>query len=90
MQVGNVFACRSSQESIFQLGIFTNKLVIIGIVVEVLLSAFIIYHPFGNKIFGTAPVGLDVWLILIPFSIALLAAEELRKVYVRKKAGLRA
>jgi sodium/potassium-transporting ATPase subunit alpha len=85
MQVGNVFACRSSQESIFQLGIFTNKLVIIGIVVEVLLSAFIIYHPFGNKIFGTAPVGPDVWLILIPFSIALLAAEEIRKFYVRKR-----
>jgi sodium/potassium-transporting ATPase subunit alpha len=84
MQVGNVFACRSSQESIFQLGIFTNKLVIIGIVVEVLLSAFIIYHPFGNKIFGTAPVGPDVWLILMPFSIALLAAEEMRKVYARK------
>jgi sodium/potassium-transporting ATPase subunit alpha len=86
MQVGNVFACRSSQESIFQLGIFTNKLVIIGIVVELILSVFIIYHPAGNKIFGTAPVGPDVWLILIPFSIALLAAEEMRKVYVRKRS----
>jgi sodium/potassium-transporting ATPase subunit alpha len=84
MQVGNVFACRSSQESIFQLGILTNKLVIIGIVVEVLLSVFIIYHPLGNKIFGTAPVALEVWLMLVPFSIALLVAEEIRKVYARK------
>jgi sodium/potassium-transporting ATPase subunit alpha len=85
MQVGNVFACRSSQESIFQLGIFSNKLVIIGIAVELILSVFIIYHPVGNRIFGTAPVGVDVWLILIPFSSALLAAEEMRKVYVRKR-----
>jgi sodium/potassium-transporting ATPase subunit alpha len=87
MQVGNVFACRSSQESIFQLGIFTNKLVIIGVAAELILSVLIIYQPLGNKIFGTAPVGLDVWLILIPFSIALLAAEELRKVYVRKRSS---
>jgi len=84
MQIGNVFACRSSKDSIFRLGFFSNRLVIIGIIVEVILSAFIVYHPLGNRIFGTAPLGLDVWLILIPFSIMLLAAEELRKVYVRR------
>jgi sodium/potassium-transporting ATPase subunit alpha len=84
MQIGNVFACRSLKDSIFRLGFFSNRLVIIGIVVEVILAAFIVYHPFGNRIFGTAPLGLDVWLILFPFSILLLAAEELRKVYIRK------
>jgi sodium/potassium-transporting ATPase subunit alpha len=84
MQIGNVFACRSSKDSIFRLGFFSNRLVIVGIVLEVILAAFIVYHPFGNRIFGTAPLGLDVWLILIPFSILLLAAEELRKVYVRR------
>jgi sodium/potassium-transporting ATPase subunit alpha len=84
LQIGNVFACRSSQDSIFKLGFLSNKLVVIGIVVEVILSAFIIYHPLGNKIFGTAPLGLDVWLILLPFSILLLSAEELRKLYVRR------
>jgi magnesium-transporting ATPase (P-type) len=84
MQIGNVFACRSSKDSIFRLGFFSNRLVIIGIIAEVILSAFIVYHPYGNKIFGTAPLGMDVWLILLPFSIALLAADELRKLYVRK------
>jgi len=47
------------------------------------IQLFIVYHPFGNKIFGTAPLSFDVWLILIPFSIGLLAAEEMRKAYVR-------
>jgi len=90
LQIGNVFACRSSRESIFKLGFFSNKLIIIGIAAEVLLSVFIIYHPLGNSIFGTAPLGLDVWLILIPFSIGLLLAEELRKTYVRRRnVGLR-
>jgi len=83
-QIGNVFACRSSRESIFSIGFFSNRLIFGGIMVEVLLQLLIVYHPFGNKIFGTAPLSFDVWLILIPFSIGLLAAEEMRKAYVRR------
>lgn len=83
-QIGNVFACRSSRESIFSIGFFTNRLIFGGILVELLLQLFIVYQPFGNKIFGTAPLSLDVWLILIPFSIGLLVAEEVRKFYSRR------
>ncbi|NCO68520.1 MAG: cation-transporting P-type ATPase, partial [Nitrospirae bacterium] len=83
-QIGNVFACRSSKESIFSIGFFTNRLIFAGIMVEILLQLFIVYHPFGNKIFRTAPLSLDLWLILIPFSIGLLAAEEVRKFYSRR------
>jgi sodium/potassium-transporting ATPase subunit alpha len=87
LQIGNVFTCRSFKDSIFKLGFFSNKLVLIGIIAEIALSAFIIYHPWGNKIFGTAPLGLNVWLLLIPFSIGLLFAEELRKWVASKKTG---
>jgi sodium/potassium-transporting ATPase subunit alpha len=83
-QIANVFACRSFRESIFSLGFFSNRLILVGIAVEIALSVFIIYHSAGNKIFGTAPLELNVWLILIPFSVALLLAEELRKFYVRR------
>jgi len=85
MQIANAFACRSSKSSIFKLGFFSNRLIIIGIVAEVILSAFIIYHPLGNRIFSTAPLGVEVWLLLIIFSIALLFAEELRKWASREK-----
>lgn len=85
MQIGNVFACRSSKDSIFKLGFFSNRLVIIGIIAEVILSAFIIYHPLGNRIFGTAPLSINVWLLLIPFVAGLMMAEELRKWLSSKK-----
>ncbi len=85
LQISNVFACRSFKDSIFKLGFFSNKLVILGIIAEIALSAFIIYHPWGNKIFGTAPLELNVWLLLIPFSVGLLLAEELRKWVANKK-----
>jgi len=82
-QTGNVFACRSFKESVFRIGLFSNKLILFGIAAELILSAFIIYHPWGNEVFGTAPLGPYVWLLLIPFSVGLLAAEELRKIYAR-------
>ncbi len=84
-QVGNVFACRSSKESVFSIGIFSNRLIFYGIMAEILLHLFIVYHPIGNRIFGTAPIGMDIWLVLIPFSIILLAAEEVRKFYMRMR-----
>jgi sodium/potassium-transporting ATPase subunit alpha len=88
MQVGNVFACRSSRESVFTRGFFSNRLIFIGIALELLLQVIIVYHPLGNRIFSTAPVSFDVWLILIPFVIFLLLAEEGRKFIVRKMRPL--
>ncbi len=87
LQVGTVFACRSFKDSVFSLGFLSNKLLVTGVVFELLLSAFIIYSPVGNRIFGTAPLSAGVWLILIPFSAGLLLAEELRKAYVRRHRG---
>ncbi len=84
MQVGNVFACRSSRDSVFRPGFFANRLIFIGIVFEVLLALFIIYHAWGNRIFSIAPLPLHIWLVLVPFALLLLVAEEVRKFIVRK------
>lgn len=86
MQIGKVFACRSSTESIFRIGFFTNRMLLVGIVFELLLTAWIIYHPWGQEIFGTAPLPARVWLLLTPFALALMILEEGRKLLVRKWA----
>jgi magnesium-transporting ATPase (P-type) len=85
MQIGNVFACRTRTESAFKSGMFSNRLVLWGILAELLLCLGIIYTPWGNRIFSTAPVGADVWLLLLPFTIILFLAEELRKYSRRKR-----
>jgi sodium/potassium-transporting ATPase subunit alpha len=83
-QVANVFACRSLQESLFSIGFFTNRLIFAGIAVELLLQLFIVYHPFGNTIFSTAPLTWTTWLVLIPFAAFLLFADEVRKLVAKK------
>ena len=84
-QLANAFTCRSPHVSIVTLGLFSNPLVLIGCALELLLAVFIIYTSTGNAIFGCSPLGLDVWLLLIPFALLLLAADELRKYYVRRQ-----
>lgn len=85
-QVANVFACRTFRESVFTIGIFSNKLIFPGIALEILLQLFIVYHPWGNRIFSTAPLSAGIWLVLIPFAIFLFSAEEGRKFITRSIA----
>jgi sodium/potassium-transporting ATPase subunit alpha len=82
-QVANVFACRSDRESVFSLGLFSNWLIFVGIATEILLQLFIVYHPWGNRIFSTSPISLHIWLALVPFAFLLFFAEEGRKFAVR-------
>ncbi len=84
-QIANVFACRSYRESLFSIGFFTNRLIFAGIAVELLLQLFIVYHPWGNEIFSTAPISGGTWLMLAPFAVFLLFAEEARKLIVKKR-----
>ncbi len=84
MQVMNVFLCRSGTESIFSLGPLGNRLILLGVATEIILILVIDYTPWGNLIFGTAPIGLNVWLFVIPFAFAMLALEEVRKWIARK------
>ncbi len=88
-QVANVFACRTFRESVFTIGIFSNKLIFPGIALEVLLQLFIVYHPWGNRIFSTGPISAGVWLVLFPFAIFLFTAEEGRKFITRSIAKRR-
>ena len=85
-QIANVFACRSSSVSVFTLGVFSNRLVLAGIASEVLLTALIIYTPLGNSLFASAPIGINVWLLLIPFAIMLLVIDETRKHFLKSAA----
>jgi sodium/potassium-transporting ATPase subunit alpha len=83
MQIANVFLCRSPGLSIFTLGLLSNRFVVGGIVVEIVIILLIVYTDLGNALFGTAPVTSQVWLFATPFAIAMLVLEEGRKWLVR-------
>ena len=83
MQVVNVHVCRSDSESTLRSMRRWNGVIAAGIAVEVSLILLIAYTPAGNALFGTAPIGRQAWIFMMPFAAAMLAAEEARKWMVR-------
>jgi calcium-translocating P-type ATPase len=83
-QIGNVLACRSERESIFQLGFLSNRAILFGIAAEVtILLALILIPPLAH-VFGLAPPSLAEWAPLLGFPIVLLSLEEGRKWGLRR------
>ena len=86
MQVVNVLLCRHPAMSVFSCGHRRNRLIGYGIGFELLLVLLIDYTPWGNALFGTAPLEAEVWLFIVPFGIGMLLLEELRKAVVRRRS----
>ena len=83
-QVADVIICRTRRQSLLTVGFLSNKLVLLGIAAELSLLGLIAYVPAFNTFFGTAP--LEAWhlLLSVPFAIAILLGDELRRVFVRR------
>ena len=87
MQVVNVLVCRHPVMSVFSRGHRRNRLIGYGIVFELILLTLIVYTPWGNALFGTAPLEAGVWLFILPFGFGMLLLEELRKALVRRHSN---
>ena len=83
-QIGNVFNCRTERQSVFKVGLFSNRQVNFGIVFEIVLIAVLVYLPLLQPIFHTGPLDLSDWLLLCVWPPVILLIEEARKAWVRK------
>ncbi len=71
-QMFYLLMCRSLSGSMRQVGLFTNRSVFVGMGLLVLLQAAFMYLPFMQRIFGTAPLGLeDVGLSILVGAVVL-------------------
>ncbi len=86
MQVANLFLCRDPLKPIYARRWQNNRLIIIGLAVEVTFILAIVYTPAGQWLFGTTAIGLDAWLAAIPFALGMVMLEELRKSWMRRAA----
>lgn len=83
MQMANLFACRSRDQSAFHLAVRTNWLIPVGLVFEGILIATLVYSPVGNALFATAPLMWGDWLWAGAFAGMFLLLEEVRKKIAR-------
>lgn len=86
-QIANVFASRTRFQSVFTMGLFSNRTVLVGIATELIILAIIIWNPSANLIFNTHPLDLRYLFFAIPFAILLLGVDELRKYLLRRNVS---
>jgi Ca2+-transporting ATPase len=83
-QLGHVLAIRSERQSLFTMGLFSNKPLLGAIVLTFLLQMAIIYIPAMNRIFKTEPLTAGELLIAVAASSIVFFAVELEKLIVRR------
>ena len=93
-QLFNVMNCRSQEESIFSLGVFSNKAINIAFIASFCLLLFFVQLanvtiPFTSFEIGgllsTKVLSLNDWMIIIFVAVLVVVIEEFRKFIVNSK-----
>ncbi len=79
----NVLNCRSERRSALSLSLFSNRWLVLGLLVGNLLQVAVIFVPALNRIFHTEPFDLEQMVMIGVVGSLVLWIEEARKLYVR-------
>lgn len=79
----NVWNCRSETRSIFNKDIFSNKFLVFGTIIAVLLQLAAVYNPFMQSILGTTALTIQEWGFIILMASSIIIIEEGRKFITR-------
>ena len=71
MEIFYLLNCRSLDKSMIEIGVFSNKWIIVGIIAMVALQLFYTYHPSMNFTFQSSPISIEAWLRILAFSVTL-------------------
>jgi magnesium-transporting ATPase (P-type) len=86
-QVGAGLAWRTNRQSLRSVGIWSNRLLLVGIAVEVAMIALLAYAPGLDSLFHTSDLEVWHWLFLLLWPPLVLGVEEARKAGLRRRAA---
>ncbi len=80
------YTVRSEHQSIFKIGVFSNRYMQYAVGFSILLMLMVINIPFLQPIFNTHTMSLKEWGIVIVLSLIPAVSEEITKIFLRSKA----
>lgn len=87
-QIGAVFCCRTKTRSILKTSVFSNKLIWIGILFEVVLVCLLMYVPVLQRLFNTTPLSVTEISFALCFIPIIVLLDEIRKYILRRGHSL--
>ncbi len=74
-----LFNCRSLRYSMFRIGVFSNRWVLAGVASMIVLQIAFTYVPVMNTAFGSAPIALEDWALIVAVGLAIYAIVGIEK-----------
>jgi len=87
-QIGTAVASRTQHASLFQVGVFTNRLLLWGFAYEIVFAAAVVAVPWLQGVFGTATPDLWQVLLILPFPFLVWGVDELWRWNARRRVAL--
>jgi Ca2+-transporting ATPase len=84
-QMFHVLAIRQERESLFKIGLFSNKLLLGAVILTILLQFALIYVPFLQNIFDLQALDLSHIVIAFVISSAIFWLIEAQKLFARRR-----
>jgi len=82
-QMFNVLNCRSERNSLFKIGVFSNRYLIGAIAISILLQVMVIQTRLGT-FFKTTPLSMVDWAYVVLMSSTVLIFGEIIKLISNK------
>jgi Ca2+-transporting ATPase len=83
-EMGYVLAIRSNRDSLFSIGVLSNRALIGAVILTTLLQVAVVYVPFLQATFKTIPLPLGDLGIAALISTTLFFVVELQKWLIRR------
>jgi Ca2+-transporting ATPase len=80
LRLFNAFNCRAPGLSLFELGLFTNKWLLVGCALSIAMLLTVLYVPFLQAAFKIVPLTLADWAIIIPLALTVFIVVEIQKI----------
>ena len=83
-QLGHVLAIRSERESLFSIGLLSNRLLVGALLLTFVLQMAVLYVPWLNPLFRTEPLSLGELMVCLALSSVVFIGVEIEKALVRR------
>jgi len=85
VQMIHTLNVRAQGTSVWKIGFFGNRLLLVAITMSLLLQIVVVYLPLGNELFDTVPIDLIDWAaILVLNVIPFLLIDQIKRYLLRR------
>jgi len=79
MEIGYLFNCRALKRPVVAVGLFSNRLLIIGVFSMVALQIAYTYLPAMNYVFQSSALSWQQWMVILVLGFAVYLIVEIEK-----------